>query len=190
MGNSERYTTAQKNLLKIRIEDLSEAEKKVLRRALLPRKRYIPETEQEGFELARDMLDEEKYANFYALVGEIRSAYRCTARWMGGNRWWRQKYCFMCDKTPLCAIAVAVDQYKLQIEFGEKECRLFEMARASFPREEIQWIFDTAIWRNGKKLLQLDPENLVGFELLFRLLAIKRIPEVDHFSIYYDFRNQ
>ena len=79
MGNSERYTTAQKNLLKIRIEDLSEAEKKVLRRALLPRKRYIPETEQEGFELARDMLDEEKYANFYALVGEIRSAYCCTA---------------------------------------------------------------------------------------------------------------
>lgn len=160
----------------------------MLRRALLPRKRYIPETEQEGFDLARDMLDERKYANLYALVGEIRSAYHCTTYWKGGSRWWRQKYCFVCDKMPLCAIAVAVDRYKLQIEFGERECRLFEMARSSFPREEIQWIFDTAVWCGGKKLLQLDPESLAGFELLFRLLAIKRLPDEDHFSIHYDFR--
>ena len=88
----------------------------------------------------------------------------------------------------LCALAVTVDHFRLQIEFGERECRLFETARESFPREEIQWLFDTAVWKNGKKLLQIDPSSLVSFELLFRLLAIKRIPDEDHFSLYYDFR--
>ena len=189
MGNSERYTEAQKKLLKFEKEDLTEAERKVLRRALLPRKRYIPQTDEEGFSLTRDMLDKEKYIDFCALAEEIRASYRgTTTRWMGGNRWWRQRLCFLCDKTMLCALAVTVDHFRLQIEFGERECRLFEKARESFPREEIQWLFDTAVWKNGKKLLQIDPSSLVSFELLFRLLAIKRIPDEDHFSLYYDFR--
>lgn len=189
MGNSERYTEAQKKLLKFEKEDLTEAERKVLRRALLPRKRYIPQTDEEGFSLTRDMLDKEKYIDFCALAEEIRASYRgTTTRWMGGNRWWRQRLCFLCDKTMLCALAVTVDHFRLQIEFGERECRLFETARESFPREEIQWLFDTAVWKNGKKLLQIDPSSLVSFELLFRLLAIKRIPDEDHFSMYYDFR--
>ena len=68
MPNSERYTEAQKNLLKIDMKDLTEAEKKVLRRALLPRKRYVPQTEEEGFSLARDMLGDEMYASFFAGV--------------------------------------------------------------------------------------------------------------------------
>ena len=93
MSNSERYTEAQKNLLKIDRSDLTDAENKVLRRALLPRKRYVPETDQEGFEIARDMLGDDLYANFSALVGEIRSAYHCTTRWAGANRWWRQNGC-------------------------------------------------------------------------------------------------
>lgn len=190
MPNSERYTEAQKNLLKIDMKDLTEAEKKVLRRALLPRKRYVPQTEEEGFSLARDMLGDEMYASFFALVGEIRSAYRCTTRWTGSNRWWRQRYCFYCDKFSLCAIAMDVDRYSLQIEFGERECRLFEAARRSFPREEVQWIYDCAPWQNGKKLLQFDPESLISFELLFRLLAIRRLPDEDHFATYYDFRKK
>ena len=189
MGNSERYTEAQKKLLKFEKEDLTEAERRVLRRALLPRKRYIPQTDEEGFSLTRDMLDKEKYIDFCALAEEIRASYRgTTTRWMGGNRWWRQRLCFLCDKTMLCALAVTVDHFRLQIEFGERECRMFETARESFPREEIQWLFDTAVWKNGKKLLQIDPSSLVSFELLFRLLAIKRIPDEDHFSLYYDFR--
>ena len=78
----------------------------------------------------------------------------------------------------------------MQLEFGERESRLFEMGRQSFPREEVQWIFDCAQWRNGKKLLQFDPERLDSFELLFRLLAIRRIPDEDHFSVHYDFRKR
>ena len=187
MPNSERYTEAQKNLLKIKTDDLTEEEKRVLKIALLPRKRYVPQTEEEGMSLAEDMLGHEMYLNFVVLADEIRASYRCTTKWTGSNRWWRQCYNFYCDKFFLCAIAMDVNTYSLQIEFGERECRLFEAARRSFPREEVQWIFDCAPWRNGKKLLQFDPEKFYSFELLFRLLAIRRIPDVDHFSDHYDF---
>ena len=153
MPNSERYTEAQKNLLKIKTDDLTEEEKRVLKIALLPRKRYVPQTEEEGMSLAEDMLGHEMYLNFVVLADEIRASYRCTTKWTGSNRWWRQCYNFYCDKFFLCAIAMDVDTYSLQIEFGERECRLFEAARRSSRAKKCSGSLTGAPWRNGKKAL-------------------------------------
>lgn len=70
-----RYTEGQKRLLAFDPQDLDDDERELLRRVLLPRTKYLPQTDEEGKELALQMLKEEKFGKMLAFIEAIRSRY-------------------------------------------------------------------------------------------------------------------
>ena len=71
MRNERRYTEGQKLLLKFDREKLNDDERELLRRVLLPRTKYLPQTAEEGEALALQMLRREKYERMLSLIGKI-----------------------------------------------------------------------------------------------------------------------
>ncbi len=179
MHEQERYTEGQRRLLRIDRSTLTEEEKEQLRRALLPRKRFVPKTDEECFLLVAEFLGDAKYRAFRRLLEAILSRYSCSQRWSAGGRDWRLLLRLYCGKQVLCSIGILEDRYFLLMDWGERECKRFEELRDTFPREEVQWTFDFFRLRNGVKHLQWDTEQEGWADYLFPLLAIGRLPEFE-----------
>ena len=58
------YTYVQKKFLKIDPKKLTEEERDVLRRVLLPRTRYLPDTDEECLAYAYELVQEPTYGKF------------------------------------------------------------------------------------------------------------------------------
>ena len=99
---NERYTEAQKRLLKGAPKDLSGEERDFLRRMLLPRKRYLPQSEEEGCSLVRDIVGEQKLGCFCRVREEISARYGAEGRWGAGDSRWRLFYRFSRGGRPFC----------------------------------------------------------------------------------------
>lgn len=177
MRNERRYTEGQKILLKFDRAKLNDEERELLRRVLLPRTRYLPQTDEEGRELALQMLKEEKFCALFALLGEIRARYgELDCRWTRGDALWELYYSVKKGGEVLCRFGLCLDTFNLIISFGEEECARFERERDSFPRGAIQWTYDMAVAERGRKNLMFDTSDAKIFPYLFRLLAYKKKP--------------
>ena len=77
MRNERRYTEGQKILLKFDRAKLNDEERELLRRVLLPRTRYLLQTDEEGRELALQMLKEEKFCALFASTADGRAGMPC-----------------------------------------------------------------------------------------------------------------
>lgn len=178
MGKERRYTKGQKVLLKFDRSELDEPEREVLRRVLLPRTKYLPCTDEEGRELALQMLKEEKYAAMLAMADEIRARYgELEFRWVRGEGFWDLFYSVRKNGTALCRFGLRFNLCELIVAFGKEECDQFERDRDMFPRGSVQWIYDMADVVRGSKTLMFDFTDPALRPYLFRLLAYKRKPE-------------
>ena len=177
MRKERRYTEGQKNLLAFRQSDLNAEERELLRRVLLPRTKYLPQTDAEGRELAKQMLLNEKYEALFALAEKIRERYGpLECRWARGDRLWDLYYSLRKGGTALCRFGICLDVFNLVLSFGRGECERFERERDTFPRDSIQWTCDMAVAENGRKNLMFDPTVPGILPQLFRLLDYKAKP--------------
>ena len=94
MRNEQRYTAGQKVLLSsVKWDKLSAEEKDLLRRCLLPRTKYLPRSDEEGREIALQMLDTEKYDAMFRLVEDICAQFgELTCGWARGDEIWELYY--------------------------------------------------------------------------------------------------
>lgn len=176
MRKEQRYTEAQKRFLKLDQSIMTEEEKDALRKLLLPRKRYLPESDAQGHELAADMLGREKYEEFLALVKKIKYVFGAEGCWMRGDDLWELYYAIrMKDKT-LCRIGISLDIFNLVLVFGRAECKKFELERDTYPRDEIQWTYDIARTEPKGKYMMFDTSSPITRRHLFRLLSYKMNP--------------
>ena len=172
-----RYTEGQKRLLAFDPQDLDDDERELLRRVLLPRTKYLPQTDEEGKELALQMLKEEKFGKMLAFIEAIRSRYgEVECRWTRGNHLWELFYSVRKGADVLCRFGICFNVFNLIITFGKKECERFEAERDSFPRCAVQWTYDMAVTEHGRKNLMFDPCEPGIRPYLFRLLDYKRKP--------------
>ena len=177
MRKERRYTEGQQKLLKFDPATLEEKERELLRRVLLPRTKYLPQTDQEGRELAMQMLKKEKYDELFAMVGELCERYgELECRWTRGNRLWDLFYTVKKGGEVLCRFGLSLNVFHMIISFGREECERFERERDSFPRDAIQWTFDMAEVENGRKNLMFDISVSNIRRHIFQLLAYKRRP--------------
>lgn len=174
MRYERRYTEGQKALLAIDQSKLGAEERELLRRVLLPRTKYLPQSDEEGRELALQMLQQKKYDAMFTLVDEIRSRYGALeCRWTRGDRLWDLFYSLRKNGKVLCRFGICLNLFNMILSFGRAECERFEKDRDSFPRDTIQWTFDMSATVNGRKCLMYDP-TVPGIQpQLFRLLAIR-----------------
>ena len=177
MRRERRYTEGQKQLLSIDQSALSDSERDLLRRVLLPRTKYLPQSDEEGRELAKQMLGETGYNALFAMAEEIRKRYgEIECGWTRGNGLWDLYYTVKKDGDALCRFGLRFNMFNLVISFGREECELFERERDIFPRDAVQWIFDTSAIERGRKILMFDITDPRIHPYLFRLLAYKKKP--------------
>ena len=180
MRKERRYTEGQKHLLALDRSVLDDAERELLRRVLLPRTKYLPQSDEEGRELALQMLKEEKFAAMMASADEIDARYGgVVCSWTRGSGMWALCYSVKKDGDLLCRFGMRLDLFNLIISFGRKECARFEQERDSYPSDPVQWIFDRSATERGRKELMLDVTDEKTKPYLFRLLAYKKQPPTD-----------
>lgn len=171
---NERYTEAQKSLLKGAPKDLSGEERDFLRRMLLPRKRYLPQSEEEGCSLVRDIVGEQKLGCFCRVREEISARYGAEGRWGAGDSRWRLFYRFSRGGRPFCSFGMDLNTLHLILPFGLRERETFERMRDTFSLLGICWTYDMiAVNGRGYKELKYDVSDPAIREELFRLLDIK-----------------
>ena len=179
MRNERRYTEGQKILLKFDQEKLNDDERELLRRVLLPRTKYLPQTAEEGEALALQMLRREKYERMLSLIGKIEACYgRTECRWTRGDHLWDLYYSVRSGKDVLCRFGICLDVFNIILSFGQRECEQFERERDTFPRGMIQWTYDMAVFSNGRKNLMFDTADERILPYIFRLLAYKKKPNI------------
>lgn len=178
MRKEQRYTAGQQNLLaRAKWKDLSVEEKDLLRWCLLPRKKYLPQSDDEGREIALQMLDTEKYDAMFRLVEDIRAQFgELTCGWVRGDEVWDLYYSLKRKGSLLCRIGLALDAFNLVVPLNKAERERFETERSTFPRMEVQWNYDMAAVRNGQKYVMFDVSDPAVFPWLFRLLSYKQKP--------------
>lgn len=171
---NERYTEAQKKLLESAPKDLSETERDFLRLMLLPRKRYLPQSDEEGCALVRDIVGEQKFGCFCRARDEISVRYGAEGRWGAGDSRWRLYYRFSRGGRPFCAFGLDLNTLHLILPFGSREREIFEKIRDSFSLLGICWTYDMiAVNGRGYKELKYDVSDPAIREDLLRLLDIK-----------------
>ena len=174
---NERYTEAQKLLLRFDPSTFSEQERYIVRRAMLPRKRYVPQTDEEGEALAHEILGDPEYERFAGVRADISRRYGAEGRWSAGDHRWNLLYRFSADGKALCALAMSLNLFELLFTFGKREMEAFERIRSTFSRAGIQWTYDMSVEKNGRKLLSFDLRDLPTYEEVFRLLALRCKPK-------------
>lgn len=170
---NERYTEEQKLLLKIDPKTYTPQEEYMMRRSLIPRKQYAPETEEEGHLLAKQILGEAEYARFLQVCKDICSRYGAKGEWSAGDSRWKLIYRFHVKNKALCSIGMVLDLFELRFGFGKKEMDRFEKERNTFSRSGIQWTYDTIEEKNGRKVLSFDLRDESVCEEVFRLLDFR-----------------
>lgn len=160
---------------KIPYDDLTDHEKFLVMRSELRKKRYVPDSDEEGTFLARQLLGEELFRGFEVLRAEIACRYNCSPRW-GACSGWKLFYRYECGGNYLCGICVDERRYAARIRLGRRERDMFEMLRDTFPRDTVQWMYDFAPVQGGVKHVLIDPE-LCGVDAVFRILALCRVPD-------------
>ncbi len=174
---NERYTDEQKLLLKIDPKTYTQEEAYIMRRSLVPRKQYQPVSDEEGEQLARQILGEKEYSRFQKVCEDIRSRYDAEGEWSAGDSRWRLFYRFHVKGKALCSIGMVLDLFELRFGFGKKEMERFERERNTFSKAGIQWTFDTVAEKNGRKTLSFDLRDTAYYEEVFRLLAFRMKPK-------------
>lgn len=170
---NERYTEEQKLLLKIDPKTYTPEEEYIMRRSLIPRKQYAPESDEEGKLLAKQILGEEEYARFLRVCEDICSRYGAKGEWSAGDSRWKLFYRFHVKSKALCSIGMVLDLFELRFGFGKKEMDRFEKERNTFSRAGIQWTYDTVLEKNGRKILSFDLRDASTYEEVFRLLDFR-----------------
>ena len=168
---NERYTEEQKLLLKFKPE--TEEEEYVLRRALIPRKQYLPQSEEEAGELALMILGKREYQRFCDVCADIGARFGAKGSWSAGDKRWKLFYHFEIGGKSFCRLALYLDVFEIQFSFGEKEMRRFETERETYARLGVQWTYDLAEVKNGRKRLSFDLRNSETYEQIFRLLSYR-----------------
>lgn len=155
-------------------KDLNEEERAFLHRMLLPRRRYLPQTEEEGLALAEDILGAQKYADFLRVREDIRSRFGADGRWSAGDSRWMLYYRFSVRGRALCALGMDENTLHAVILFGAREREAFERERNTFSRMGICWTYDLiAVNARGQKELKFDVTDGSIYEEVLRLLRIR-----------------
>lgn len=171
---NERYTDGQKNFLKLRQEDLSEQEREMVRYLLLPRKRYLPQTEEEALCLVRDIVGEQRAETFCEVRRDLAERFGVAGRWSAGDSRWRLYCRFSVKGRSLCSIGMDYNVLHMIILFGAREREKFETERDRFSRLGICWTYDLiGINSRGLKELKYDITDATLYPELLRLLEIK-----------------
>lgn len=170
---NERYTEAQKLLLKIDPKTYTPQEEYIMRRSLIPRKQYAPETEEEGHLLAKQILGEKEYLRFLKVSDDICLRYGAKGEWCAGDSRWKLFYRLYVKNKALCAIGMVLDLFELRFGLEKKEMDRFEKERNTFSRAGIQWTYDTIMEKNGRKVLSFDLRDESVCEEVFRLLDFR-----------------
>ncbi len=172
---NERYTPEQKRLLKIDPKTYTEEEREAMRVVLLPRKRYLPQSDEDGMEIVSLALGtQEKIALFCRCREDILSRYACEGRWSAGDKSAVLYYRFYLKGKALCALRVRIDHFDLTFSFGKKEMQAFEQCRSTFPRESIQYGYDATGGKEERRLLAYPMDR--SYEDVFRMLALRCPP--------------
>lgn len=173
---SERpYTEAQLRFIKVKKKEFTEKDFDFLRRMLLPRVKYLPDTEDECFALAQEILGEEKYAKMRALLAEVEERYQTEGRvWSAGDHF-AKLYCRVKKfGRTFCAFNFLVEDLYLSVYFNAAERDRFEEERENFPRAEICWTYDIcATMANGIKCVRFNILDEVVCKHVFALLDFK-----------------
>ncbi len=178
---NERYTPEQKNLLKIDPKTYTEEEREAMRIVLLPRKKYLPQTDEEGLEIVSLALgSREKTELFLRCRRDIFARYSCEGRWSAGDRSAVLYYRFSCKGKPLCALRVRIDHFELVFSLNKKEMEAFEKIRPNLSREDIQYGYDVTGSDVQRKVLAYSMER--SYEDVFRVLALRCPPDKGKFN--------
>lgn len=155
-------------------KDLTEEESAFLRRMLLPRKRYLPQTDKEGLTLAKDILGERKYEEFLRIREEICSLFGADGRWSAGDSRWKLYYRFSVRGRALCALGMDEETLHAVVRFGAREMEVFERERNTFSRLGICWTYDLiGVNARGIKELKYDVTDRSVYAEVLRLLRIR-----------------
>lgn len=176
----KRYTDGQMRLLKLNPNSLSEEERTVLHRLLLPRSVYLPAEPSEQDALALDWLGQEKYDALLAFCDVLRDRYGEGLEffWSRGEKEWGMYRLVRLHGKSLCRFGIMYRSFRLIVLFGARECAEFERLRATFPRDRIQWTYDAVTERRGVRPLYLDLDEEGVLPHALRLLSIKSAPRV------------
>ncbi len=171
---NERYTEGQKSLMAHAPKDLTEEERAFLHRMLLPRKRYLPQSEEEALSLAKDILGEQKYADFLRIRDDICLRFGAEGRWSAGDSRWMLYYRFSVKGRALCALGMDEGTLHAVILFGPRAREAFERKRNTFSRLGICWTYDLIdLNSRGLKELKYDVTSPSLYPEVLRLLRIR-----------------
>ena len=175
----KRYTDGQMRLLKLNPNSLSEEERTVLHRLLLPRSVYLPAEPSEQDALALDWLGQKKYDALLAFCDVLRDRYGEGLEffWSRGEKQWKMYRCARVRGKSLCRFGIMYRDFRLILLFGLRECREFESLRNTFSRDQVQWSFDMIAERGGVHPICLDIEQPNVASQALRLLSIKLAPK-------------
>ena len=155
------YTEKQKRFMKVKTKDFSKEELDFLRVMLLPRSKYLPETEEGCFAYAREIVKDELFEKLKALIAEIKGRFgidECV--WKEGDHYARLYYKMKKAGRTFCMFTLDYDRFFLAVYFNGKEREAFEAERENFPREIIQWPYDVCMVKaNGSKCVYFDIEE-------------------------------
>lgn len=169
------YTYGQKRLLKVNRAKLDEKELDFLRICLLPRTKYLPDTEEERQRYAIEVVQEKTYAEMLALVAEIETRFGTDTRvWSAGDRMFRLFYRLKKNGRTFCAFALDHDKFYLAVYFNAEERARFEDVCDAFPRAEIRWTYDLCpVKANGTKCVYFNLRDEKVKCAVFSVLAFK-----------------
>ena len=173
MDKKERYTDGQKVFLKLRPESLTAEEKEMLRVLMLPRNHYFPETEEECEELSREILRGESYLLFTDFRAVMHEKFGDAGQWCRGIKDVILFCRFRRGGKSLCSVALRADAPELIVTMGERECRLFEDIRDSFPRDGILWPYEYFSGEGKQKTLRFELSERQLWPYFLRIIGLK-----------------
>lgn len=172
-----RYTEGQERLLKLQTKKLSDEEKQMLNRALLPRSVYLPETGEECEALALSWLGEEKYEKMNAFLRELQRKYAgVELAWSRGSLRWGMYRSVRCGSRSFCRFGIGYRRLELILSFGVQECGMFERDRRLYPKDTVQWTYDFFVPQRGLRTMVFDVNETME-PYLWKLLSYKQAPE-------------
>lgn len=173
MEKKERYTEGQKIFLKLKKNSLTDEEKDMLRKLMLPRNHYFPDTAEECEELAHEILNPESYVHFYDFRAMLYEQYGDSGEWCRGTKDIILFCRFRKGGKSLCSIAFRADSPELVITLGEKDCRVFEKYRRQFPRDGILWTYDYFSGGGRQRTLRYDLSERWLWPHYLRIIELK-----------------
>lgn len=172
-----RYTEGQERLLKFWKKKLTDEEKRILNRALLPRSVYLPESSEECEALALSWLGKEKYEQMNSFLRELQGRYGGAEwAWSRGSLRWGMYRSVRIGRRSFCRLGIGYQRLELIVSFGAKECALFEQDRQRYPRDTVQWTYDFFLPQRGVRTLVFDVNEEME-PYLWEMLSYKQAPE-------------